>query len=107
VICVFGRHKTTKTSQATLQSEEHKKMTKNTRRLNLLSGVASEARRRIGFSRRSDSSKIIQERGTEGDQAATIEQEVYLLPTGCDLQQGGHRVVFSYSKQVENAMVRR
>jgi hypothetical protein len=82
-------------------------MTKNTRRLNLLSGVASEARRRIGISRRSDSPKIIQERGTEGDRVATIEQEVYLLPTGCDLQQGGHRVVSSYSKQVENAMVRR
>ena len=40
------------------------------------------------------------------DRAATIGQEVYLLLTGCDPQQGGHWVVFSYSKQVENALAR-
>jgi len=31
----------------------------------------------------------------EIDQAAIIEQDVYLPLTGCDPQQGGHRVVFS------------
>ena len=42
----------------------------------------------------------------EIDQAAIIGQEVYLPLTGCDPQQGGHRVVFSCSNRAVITLAR-